>query len=385
LVLLDLHPLLSASAFQGIGRYLRELLAALVRLQGAGELPVTIGGLDTHSQPWRVVAGEELRLWLTKSPQGANPQSRAVRLSWAGKTLQRAGCACFHQAEPHQVPFTAPVPLVLTYHDLIPLELPHLYSRKAPRLRQALFWAITRWRLFLASQVVTVSSYVATTLRKRFAYPAHRLTVAYEGVDHSRFRPEPKAGETERLQQKWGLQPGYWLFVGTGDPRKNLGFMLKAVARSGSRRLVVLAGRIDPRQQPLVDKALAESGLAQQVRFLGFVDEEDLPALYRQSLGLLFPSLSEGFGLPLLEAMACGKPALAFACSSLPEVAGNGAWLLPPGDLSAFAAAIAGLESSPEKQRELGSKGYLQAQRFTWEATARKVVQAYGKALGRAW
>lgn len=384
LVAIDLYPFRSASAFQGIGRYLRELLRALLHLQHRGELPLRVVGLDLESHPFRAVGGQELERLLEGTMEPLSRSSPSSARRWAGRALRQLNCACLHQAEPHRVPVTYPVPLVLTIHDLIPLEFPHLYSRRAPRLRYLLNWSITRFRLLLAHHVVTGSQYVATSLQRRFGLPAGKITVTYYGVDLARYHPGPILDEQALIQRKWGLEPGYWLFVGTGDPRKNLGFLLKAVASAGSKRPVVLAGRVDPRQEPMVRQAIARSGLGSQVRLLGFVPEEDLPSLYRQSLALLFPSLSEGFGLPVLEAMACGKPVLAFHCTALPEVAGDGAWLLPPGDLNAFAHAIRHLESSPEKQRELSERGFHRAQRFTWEASARQVAGAYLQAMALA-
>lgn len=381
-VLVDLYPLFSPSAFQGIGRYLRALLQAFQRLAATQAFPFSLAGLDTRTPHWQVIPLQDLGDLLNRPPELLcdTPNSWERRFAW--HQLKRLGCHCLHQAEPRQVPITGPIPLVLTYHDLIPLELPRLYSRKAPRLRQALNWLITRWRLFLATHVLTDSQYVARRLTSLFGFPEEKITVAYIGVDLKRYCPEPLPEEKEILRGQLGLEEGYWLFVGTGDPRKNLEFLLKAVAKAQSSAPVVLAGRVDPRQEPLVRKAIAASGLGNQVRRLGFVDEAYLPSLYRGSLGLLFPSLSEGFGLPLLEAMACGKPALAFNATALPEVAGeDGAWLLPPGDLEAFAEAIKALEQTPEKRRRLGQKGRARAQRFTWEATAQIIGQVYSRLL----
>ncbi len=384
LVAVDLYPLRSASAFQGIGRYLRELLRALLHLQHRGELLLRVVGLEMESYPFRAVGGQELERLLAGTMEPLSHSSPSSARRWIGRALQRLGCACLHQAEPHRVPLTYPVPLVLTIHDLIPLELPYLYSRRAPRLRYILNWLIMRYRLGLASHVVCDSRYVATAVQRRAGLPVEKLTVAYPGVDLLRYHPRPTEEERHQLRQKWGLEPGYFLFVGTGDPRKNLGFLLRAVAVAGSRRPVVLVGRVDPLQEPTVRSAIQASGLGSQVRLLGYVAEEDLPPLYRQSLALLFPSLSEGFGLPVLEAMACGKPVLAFHCTALPEVAGDGAWLLPLGDLHAFAQAIRHLEGSLEKQRELGERGLRRAQQFTWEACARQVARAYLLATGLA-
>ena len=384
LVLLDLAPLFTASSFQGIGRYLRELLPALVRLTSQQASCITVAGLDTRQVPCQVVEGDALASILESAPEASTsslPDPWKGRL--AGKSLERLGTACLHQVEPRQVPITGGIPLVLTYHDLIPLELPQLYSRRFPAFRFALNWLITRWRLRLASHVVVVSQYVAQALHRLFFFPLERITVAYNGVDLQRFSPRPSSNEVNLLRQRWGLEPGYWLFVGTGDPRKNLGFLLRAAAASGGKAPVVLVGKIHPTLHwPAIEEAIAQTGMSQRVRALGFVEDNWLPVLYRQSLGLAFPSLAEGFGLPVVEAMACGKPVIAFNTTAIPEVAGDAAWLTKPNDLEAFAQAMAVLEQFQERRKALEEKGLKQAQRFTWDRTASKVLEAYCKVLG---
>jgi len=383
LVLLDLAPLFTASSFQGIGRYLRELLPALVRLASQQASCITVAGLDTRRLPWQVVEGDVLASILEAAPETSTSSLPAPwKRRLAGRALARLGAACLHQVEPRQVPITGGIPLVLTYHDLIPLELPQLYSRRFPAFRFALNWLITRWRLRLASHVVVVSHYVAQALHRLFSFPGERITVAYNGVDFQRFSPDPSPEEAAQLRAKWGLEPGYWLFVGTGDPRKNLPFLLAAAAASGGKTPVVLAGKIHPTLHwPAIERAIAQTGVGKRVRVLGFVEEGWLPALYRQSLGLAFPSLAEGFGLPVLEAMACGKPVVAFETTSIPEVAGDAAWLTKPQDLAAFSQAMAELERSEEKRKALGEKAIRQAQRFSWDNTATKVLSAYREVL----
>ncbi len=385
MVILDLAPLTHASAFQGIGRYLRELVRALLLLSDLEAQPFRIVGLDRSFWPWRLMDLHEA--WESFSrPRDGRSSHRLPnwRHCVAGLWLEGQGVTAYHQAEPAQTPFDRHVRVVLTYHDIIPIELWKLYSRRAPTFRRALNWLVTKWRLAIADHVITDSFYVAHTISRLFAYPWDRLTPIWIGVAHERFNTRPTPNESELLRQRWGLTGPYWLFVGTGDRRKNLPFLLEAVTKGPPEVPVVLVGKLHPLQLPPIERAIEELGLGHRVRRLGFVEDELLPALYRQSLALLFPSLAEGFGLPVVEAMACGTPVVAFANTSIPEVAGDAAWLVPTNDLEAFAEAMKVLAEKPAKRRELAEKGLERAKLFSWENTARSVLAVYRKVLGLA-
>lgn len=381
-VFVDLAPLWTLSAFQGIGRYLRELLLTFAKLDRFHWRDLAVFGLDRCSWPWRKVPLEALSEGLPQALPGERLSERAFRHRFAGFYLRKLGCACYHQAEPRHTPLFAGTPLVLTIHDIIPLQLPRLYSRRAPRLRYALNWSITRWRIFQADYVITDSHYVAQLLAARFSVSRRRITAVWPGVDLKRFHAQSAPNERETVKHKWGLDTPYWLFVGTGDPRKNLPFLLDAVAAADIPTPLVLVGKIHPLHESAIKEAICRNRLEGRVFLLGFVEDHWLPLLYRQSLGLLFPSLGEGFGLPVVEAMACGTPVVAFANSSIPEVAGDAAWLVPTNDLAAFVEAMKVLAANPEKRQELVAKGIARAQRFTWENTARAVLSVYRQVLG---
>lgn len=381
-VFVDLAPLVTASAFQGIGRYLRELLAAVAQLRISYQKDMAVLGIDTRSWPWRTFDLEEVLTGFETPPSAAETPKETWRHRLAGRYLGALGCACYHQAEPHHTPFFSRVPLVLTIHDIIPLQFPNLYARRAPRFRYALNWLITRWRLFHATHVITDSQHVAKLLATRFSIKSERITAVWPGVNLNRFRAVPSPDERELLKREWGLDTPYWLFVGTGDPRKNLPFLLEAVAAASLSKPLVLAGKIHPLHEPPIKEAIHRYGLESWVLPLGYVEDRWLPLLYRHSVALLFPSLGEGFGLPVVEAMACGTPVVAFANSSIPEVAGDAAWLVPTNDLAAFVEAMKVLAENPEKRQELVAKGLARARLFTWENTARAVLSVYRKVLG---
>jgi glycosyltransferase involved in cell wall biosynthesis len=176
----------------------------------------------------------------------------------------------------------------------------------------------------------------------------------------------------------------YILYVGSIEPRKNLLRLLEAYRQlrlwSTKWRLVIIGARNYWKSSPVMDH-VAEFGLEQCVRFTGYVPDEDLPALYNGADLFVFPSLYEGFGLPVLEAMACGTPVVTSNSSSLPEVAGDAALLVDPYDVEAIAAAMVRVLADPDLAEALRQKGLRRAGEFTWERTARETIAVYEQVL----
>jgi glycosyltransferase involved in cell wall biosynthesis len=214
-------------------------------------------------------------------------------------------------------------------------------------------------------------------------YPASQadVHVVYGGVT-GHFRPA-SADAVTAVRNKYRLPDRFILFVGTIEPRKNLTQLLDAcrVLKDAGRAMpLVVAGRKGWRSEVFFDR-LHQSGLAELTVLTGFVPDEDLPALYSAADVFVFPSLYEGFGLPVLEAMACGTPVITTNVSSLPEVAGPAAILVDPGDCRELAAAVQRLAADPALRREMSVKGTRQAGSFSWEGTARRTLQVYQDAL----
>jgi glycosyltransferase involved in cell wall biosynthesis len=228
--------------------------------------------------------------------------------------------------------------------------------------------------------------------------PPEKAQVLYSGV-HRRFRPQPEPGEAERVRARYGLGAvPYILSVGTLQPRKNYPRLIQAFTRLGigesadqqianhrsqlvglqtckfaDLRLVIAGGR-----GWLYEETLAEAEKhPARVRILDFVDDGDLPALYRGAALFAFPSLYEGFGLPVLEAMACGVPVVCSNASSLPEVAGDAALLVDSLDTDGLAAAMARALEDAGLRQEMSARGLAQASRFTWEKAARQLLAGF--------
>lgn len=266
---------------------------------------------------------------------------------------------------------------VVTVHDVIPLILPETFT---PRHRLVVRLALARVRR-KADLVVVPSHAVKRDVVRRVGLPEDRVVVTHEGCE-PRFRPVRSEGALRDVAARYGLPPRYVLAVGTLEPRKNLTTLLEAFARLRRNGAVdadlrlVLAGARGWLDEPIF-ATVRSLGLENAVRFTGFVDDDDLPAVYSGAALFVFPSLHEGFGLPLLEAMACGVPVVTSNVSSMPEVAGAAATLVDPRDGEGLAAAIARSLRDAALRDRLREAGIARARQFSWEATARRTLDAY--------
>jgi glycosyltransferase involved in cell wall biosynthesis len=271
----------------------------------------------------------------------------------------------------HSLPPALPRASVATIHDLGYLHLP---GEHTPATRW--LWRISNgWSARRATRVVAISGATRDDLVRHERIPPARISVVHHGRAPW-FRPVEDTAALDTVRARYGLDRPYLLFVGTLQPRKNLERLLIAFDRVAAERpelglALVGAGGW---QRERLDRALADVCARDRVRLLGYVPDQDLPSLYAGSLGLAFPSLYEGFGLPALEAMACGAPVLTSATSSMPEVVGEAGLLVDPLDVDAIAAGLARLADDPSLRCELGRRGLAQAAGFTWERAARETL-----------
>jgi len=233
-----------------------------------------------------------------------------------------------------------------------------------------------------AKLIICVSEHVRDLTAERFGIPQERLAVVYHGVsDHF----QPMNADTVRviLQQRFGLSNRYVLFVGKLEQRKNIVRILEAFNRfrieTAEEVKLVLAGR-RTWDAALVDQTLDRLGVRQHVVEVGHIDQSDLPALYCGAEMLLFPSLWEGFGIPVIEAMACGTPVITSTVSSLPEVAGDAAFMVNPESIDDITAGMLKVFTDDVLRQTLRKKGLIRASSFTWERTAKQTMLAYARA-----
>jgi glycosyltransferase involved in cell wall biosynthesis len=269
------------------------------------------------------------------------------------------------------MPYRPGVPAIVTLYDLIALIHPRTVS---PRAR--LLFRFTTWlALRSVRQVIAISDATRQDLLRHFAIAAERVTTIPLAAD-PRFQPQPQSA-IEAVRQKYNLPERYLFYLGINKPHKNLVRLIEATAQLTPRPLpLVIAGAWDERYPEPRIRAEA-LGLADQVRFLGPVDDADLPALYSGCTLFVFPSLYEGFGLPVLEAMACGAPVACSNASSLPEVTADAALLFDPLDVKAIAAALQSGVEDADLRRSLAEQGVRQAANFSWVRTAAETLALY--------
>lgn len=262
---------------------------------------------------------------------------------------------------------------VITVHDLTFLHYPQYLTAEARRYyNDGIAWAVAQADAILADSHATQRD-----LEALLGVPAERVTVIYLAAD-AHFHPLP-AAEINAGLQRYGLEPGYLLFVGTWEPRKNLPGLLEALAllhARGERRTLVIAGRPGWLYDDIF-RRVQTLGLEPWVRFIERVPTVDLVMLYNGALLLALPSFYEGFGLPALEALQCGTPAVVADRASLPEVVGEAGLRINPEDPQNLAEACLRVAQDAALREHLRQAGLEQAARFSWEKTARETLAVY--------
>jgi glycosyltransferase involved in cell wall biosynthesis len=351
----------------GIGRYTRALVEALVDGDRAVDWVLYLDrparDLPPRAEP-RVLPWPQRLLWT----------------HWAAaRDLRRRPVDLFHGVTGFELPRGGACRLVTTVHDLIPLRFPSLTPwRHRWAVRLLLPGALRR-----AARVIAVSRATREEVLDRYRLPPERVVVVPEAA-HPRFAPPP-APERARVRARHGLPGPYVLFVGLLEPKKNLGILLRAVARLRRRErfrgtTLAIAGAAGWGLGDLAGEA-AGLGVGDLVRLLGPVPDQDLPALYAEALAFVFPSLWEGFGLPVLEAMASGTPVIATCRGAVPEVAGDAALLVEP-EVDPVADALDRLLGDPALRERLREAGCRRARTFSWERAAAETLAVYHAALG---
>jgi len=265
---------------------------------------------------------------------------------------------------------------VLTVHDLSFLHQPRWF-----RTGHAAYYrhAVAR-SARLARRVIADSQATAADLHERLGIPEDRIDVIPLGVDEA-YKPLPEDAAA-RVRTKYGLPERHFLYLGTLEPRKNLERLIEAWSRIADACPLdlVLAGR-SGWKTGAIEHAIAASPHARRIHRPGFVDQQDLPALIGAAEVFVWPSLCEGFGLPPLEAMACGVPVLTSNVSSLPEVVGDAALLVDPHDVDAIATAMLQLVKDASLRDALKARGLDRAAGFTWRRTAEATIETYRAVL----
>ncbi len=355
--------------FPGIGRYTYNLVRALAEEIRDDALILLHNPRPLNTRYDLSRLGANVRPVLCETPT----MSLREQISLP-RAVRRLDADVLHS--PYYIkPYWLPVPSVLTYYDVIGL----LFPAALPSVRARLVFRLASWlALGGAAKVILLSEAARLDVVRCFRVPREKTVVVYPAAD-ARFVPQPPEA-VARVREKCGLDGPYALYLGTTKPHKNIALLLDAWARARPQAQLVLAGAEDARY-PYPRERARSLGLERDVAFLGSVNEEDLPALYSGAALFVFPSLYEGFGLPVLEAMACGSPVLSSDAASLPEVVGEAGVLLPPGDLDGWSQALADLLSRPEELQAMRQRSLARAKTFSWSRAARETLSVYREVL----
>lgn len=285
-----------------------------------------------------------------------------------------------YHATDYWIPKLNRVPVVATLHDAIPLSHPEWAVPKYRSAKNILMRVAAHW----ADAVITVSNAMVPSLVEQFRVPAERITVIHNGIDGEWFQrmlPETRIAVLSRH----GLPPRFFLTVGTLQPRKNLGRILAAhcalPARIRREHALVIVGRMGWGVDDLIP-AIRAGHAAGEIFWLDYVPHTELRAIFQSAHALVFPSLHEGFGMPVVEAFASGVPVITSNVSALPEVAGDAALQVDPRDTDAIREAMLRLSEDPALCSRLVMAGSLRAAAFSWQTCAEQVRALYRKVSG---
>ncbi|MFQ5613263.1 MAG: glycosyltransferase family 4 protein [Anaerolineae bacterium] len=366
---LDYTPALKQSA--GIGRYTRGLVGGLAEL-GAGHQYTLLAARDAPLAQAPALP-PNFRLQRLPLPE------RWLNILWHHLNLplaldRLAGPFDLFHSPNFVLPPLARSRGLVTVHDLSFLRYP---AGADPGLRAWLERVVPR-SLARAEGVLADSRSTKADLIDLLNIPPERIDVVGAGVE-DRFRPVSDEAALARVRRRYGLPDRFILSLGTLEPRKNFTGLIRAFAAVAAAdetlHLVIGGGRGWLFDQ--IFRAAAESPVRERIHLPGFIDEADLPALYTLATVFAFPSFYEGFGIPVLEAMACGTPVVCADNSSLPEVAGEAALLLPAGDVEALGRALLRCLKDEALRRALVARGFEQARKFPWTAAAEQLLVVY--------
>jgi len=273
------------------------------------------------------------------------------------------------------IPYFSPCPTVVTLHDLIPLRHP-----ETEKLAARIYWKIQiPVAARRSSYIITDSEHARQEIMADFGVAPERIRAIMLGFD-PRMALATDPAQTALVRGKYALPQGYILYVGTIQPRKNIDTLIEAYARLRTVResmpKLVIVGRKGWLYDRLFTR-ISELGLADEIIFTGFVPDEELPHIYAGASLFVYLSFFEGFGLPPLEAMACGVPVVTSNTTSLPEVVGDAGLAVPPSDLDAVMAAMARILDDAGFARTLGERGRERARLFSWDAAAAETLEIY--------
>jgi glycosyltransferase involved in cell wall biosynthesis len=366
---IDGYPL--AEPRTGVGHYTLELARALALISPSDEFELV------SPAPFERAAQDEIERANLPNLRTVNPRASSIRGHWWSIGLplyaRRAAFDLFHGTN-FDVPLWKRRRSVVTIHDLSALMHPEMHRSRLVRRSRLRLPLVVR----IADMIITPTESVKREVCQQLGVKADKV-IAIPSAARSSFQPMPTA-QAAQIRKRLGVEDDFLLFVGTLEPRKNLLTLLKAfeqiIGHTSLRPQLVIAGG----EGWLMDESLAfarKASISGRLRLTGYLHDDDLRALYSSCRVFIYPSVYEGFGLPPLEALACGAPVIAGRIPSLQETLGSAARLVEPLDVDALAKSILDLLQDENQRRLLGSAGPQHAGKFSWEQTARLTLEVY--------
>jgi glycosyltransferase involved in cell wall biosynthesis len=366
-ICIDATPLDNSNRFRGIGRYVEGLLSGFEEL--GHEAPIM-----------------QLRLagWSRKSPHVPlktalirRPAWLPVRLQWIFNELllpfaiRQTKATVFHATDPNAIPISHAYKTVITVHDMIPSVFPRDYLTSWIK-RWAYRSRLEHYRK--ADHLIAVSEATRSDIVQFLGIEPSRITVIQEGYDSDLFKPLLNV-----IPAQHGLPDRFFLYVGAQDARKNIVTLLRAYAKvhKDLQEKLIFSGKLTTRQLMIFNTWVRKLELERDVFNLGFVSSEMLSILYSCATAFVFPSRYEGFGLPVLEALACGCPVIASNSSSIPEVVGDAGILIDVEDDESLALSLHTISHSETLRTQLKGKAIIQASKFSWKRCAEETLRVY--------
>ena len=362
----------------GIAQYIFSLLRA-VSAQATSEKFVLFV-LEKDAEFFRDL-GDRFELFLV--PEKYRPPVRNI--IWHQTILpsiaRRLQLDLLHIPSYRRLIWPRPCPLVATIHDLAPFRV----SNKYDLARMFYGRVAVKFLARRQDEIITVSQNTAADIEQFFRIPKRDVRVIYNGIDHERFSPREQGEARAFASEKFRLHKPFFLYVARLEhPGKNHRRLIEAFERfkehTNSDWQLAFGGS-DWHGADLIHARIAESAYSSDIRCLGFVSNDDLPGLYSGAQAFVYPSLYEGFGLPPLEAMACGCPVISSDRGSLGEVVSDAAWIVNPEDVEDICDALLQLHSDAKSRAALVQKGLLRASEFSWERAARETLAVYRTAF----
>lgn len=287
---------------------------------------------------------------------------------------------CLHMQ--YFIPFVRPCPIVVTIHDISFEHFDDIFTKKEMFIQKKLIPYAAR----KSKKILTVSEFSKKDICEHYGCDSDKVVVTYNGKSPDYKQNVLSGAQKNALREKYHLPEEYILYVGNIQPRKNLKRLLQAyvkyaVGNVASKPLVIVGKKAW--MYDSIFEEIKQNNLEERVYFTGYVGEEDLVSLYNEAMFFIYPSIFEGFGLPVLEAMACGTPVITSDITSIPEVAGDACYMLDPFNVDEIEKALVLFSENADLRKEYSMKGLEQAKKFDWKITAKQTEKVYEELCGK--